>query len=76
MCEGKPARVAGDVKGDDDIPRGTNGRPNVLMWQCVDVLMKNKNRNKNENQIFQKKQIPPLLDGVGCRDAMHRVSQS
>jgi hypothetical protein len=52
ICEGKPARVASNVKGDDDVPRGMNGKPNVLMWQCVDVLMKNKNRNKNENKIL------------------------
>jgi hypothetical protein len=30
MCEGKPARVADGVKGDDDVPRGTNGKTNVL----------------------------------------------
>jgi hypothetical protein len=31
MSEGKPARVTGGVKGDGDVPRGTNGKTNVMM---------------------------------------------
>jgi hypothetical protein len=30
MREGKPARAMDEIKGNDGVPRGMNGKPNVL----------------------------------------------